>query len=242
MRGGIRIAVAALGLLTLLNGCAKFPTNGIASSTKVTFTVTMNGPINPQTSIFAVLLYLSPSVTPPLPPSQEPSPAVSLGSINGIGTGFVTNCVLMDPTQSARPYAIYFFSSSGVDFGGMAIGSPTGFTNDQLASLDANGLLPPVWSFTVFIPQLQPSSASQYKSLTYQIIAMNKLALGNLSGRYMDAIGSAPNFAAQSARIDFSNTQSKTSLGLGGASPDTYPSGGDPGLAISDWTVQVTVP
>ncbi len=237
MNWTIRTAgVAVLGLT--LAGCAKFPASGNTQFTKITFNVTMGGPINPN-YLYYVAMYASTDQNP-VYQNVAPVPVIASGSSNGWLTGAATNYVVMQPANLSRPYSIYSVgtpSAPGVD------NTLTGNTNDQI-TLDGSGNYPTTWSFTIFTSQLANGNAilaQQFKSLTFQIIPMNKLASGSISGRIMDAIGQNANFQAQTVLLNSSYTVSNSTLG--GIEPANDCVGGyDPALDITDFSVTVTPP
>jgi hypothetical protein len=238
------VRVARVLLLALvLNGCAKFPTNGATQFTKITFNVTMGGPISPN-YLYYIVMYASTDLNP-VPSTVTPIPTIAAGAPNGVFTGDATTYVLMTPSNTARPCTVY------------QVGAPTnpgtlpdtisGQTNDQI-TLDSSGNYPSTWTCTLYTSDLAPSNnvlAQQFKSLTFQVISMNKTTLGTSSGipsgRIMDAIGTGTSFEALTIPLNTSNTKSNATFGLIEPSNDTV-GGYDPALDITDFNVTVSTP
>jgi hypothetical protein len=100
--------IAILLLMVALAGCAKFPSSGGPSSnTRVTFSMTVDGEINPN-RIYIVAIRWS-KQTPPHG-STGPIPVIAPPWGNGFVAGRANVFVQYDPLQgSAHPFVVYRF-------------------------------------------------------------------------------------------------------------------------------------
>lgn len=251
-RGAVLVAFA----MTI--GCAEFPSTSSGQYTRLTFTITMNAPIPSPSSLtdpgsyqYYVVMSLFQGAAQPSPPvSQQIAPVITAGgqtgnSINQIFTGNATNVVLYNLGAGGNPDWIYDLQSTPtLNEGGFPLGTVAGTTNDQLPALDSNNNYPATWQFTVFMNQLQPTGPQTYTYITFQVITMNVLA--GQSGRYMSALGTAPSAGAFDETIpvpiNTSATYNFSQLEPAEGSPSTFPSGGDPALAIQNVSLQVALP
>jgi hypothetical protein len=234
--GAAKLLVAAAAA-PLVESCARFPSTPVGQFTKITFSVTMGGPINPN-YLYFVAMYASTDPNPVLP-QNGPVPVLSTGSTNGWLTGSATQFVSLTPLSGGRPYTIYNVgtpSDPGVD------NVPTRNLDDTLI-VDGSGNYPSTWGFTIFTSDLASLTVAQtLTSLTFQIMAMNKLALGSVSGRMIDAIGLGTNFTPLVIRLDFSKNYTNSVNFFGAEGAGDVIGGSDPAVDITDFSVSVTVP
>lgn len=241
---------ALLVAVAMSIGCAIFPSNPGAQFTKLVFTVNLNGQPNiSDPYIYGIVISLQPGLPmPQLPPTGAGmAPVLGPGSLNGMFTGLATNAlILWSLADTANPVDIYTFGSTPVDTGGVSVvpGGQSGTTIDQL-SPDANGNLPAQLTFTVFLNQLQATNPQSYDWVQFQVLTMNKTALGGSSGRLMDALGISPNFTATPWLPIYTSSGSPGFTGAqlySGLTMNTTPPSSDGALTIQSVTLQVSVP
>jgi hypothetical protein len=241
--------VIALGMT--MAGCAEFPKNGANQYTVLTFTVTLNAPIPVSSgNIYGIVINLAQGATIPSLPSPLTEMAPVLGtasqqqgsSLNGMFTGLATNALIItNIANTANPVGIYYFDSTAVDTGNLALPGAIGYTNDQLLP-DSNGNITAPLTFTVLLNQLQPVNTQSYQWIQFQVVTMNKTALSGSSGRYIDALGISPSFKATDWwSIGQSTTYGMLQLYPEGLTGDSTP-GGDAPISIQSVSLTVSVP
>jgi|SRR5579885_3281495 len=228
MRRLMTSAALAFALMAA-NGCAKFPANGVATSTKrLIFTMTMAGPINPN-YVYIVAMHASTDVNPT---TQGPIPVISQPWGNGFVAGTVDLFVKWDPLTSPN-YGIYRFQDVNltqyVQVGVPINSTPVNSGSNQIQfELDINQIA----SSTAIAPQLQ--------SLQVNFLTMNRVPQGQDSGgKIYDALGNTldPTQINDYVVIPLNQPGIYNNARFNNLEPtgDTP----DPALDIADWSVEV---
>lgn len=220
-----------LGLLFsfLACGCAKFPANGAATSTKrVIFTMTVAGQINPN-YVYIVAMHASQDANPT---TQGPIPIISQPWGNGFVAGTAELYVRWDPLTSPN-YIIYRFQDANMTQP-VQVGTPINVTPVTSGSktiqfeLDINQIA----SSTAIAPLLQ--------SLQVNFLTMDRVPQGNDPGsKTYDALGNTQDptqindyVVIPLNRSAVYNNTTFNNLEPTGDCPD-------PNLDISNWSVEV---
>lgn len=231
-----RLAQAAVLAALVLVGCAKQPATGIAGTTRVIFTLKVDGRLRDGSApedagvpyIYMVALRLSELDNPT---DQGPIPVIAPPWGNGFVAGQATHFVWWDPT-AANPYTVYRFQDALLN-NYVAIGLPV---NSVSVPSGGNTL-----QFELSLDQLQGvlPSGSAPRSLQVNFLTMDRL--GTTQGsKLWDALGDG-----RTAQVNQPITIPLRTSGLynNERAGQIEPRGDQPNpdLDIVDWSVQVRI-
>jgi hypothetical protein len=215
--------------ILLATSCAKFPANGVGTSTKrVIFTMTTAAPINPN-YVYIVAIHASEDVNPT---TQGPIPIISQPWGNGFVAGTVDLFVRWDPLTSPN-YLIYRFQDVNLTQYiqvGVPINSTPVNTGDNKIQFELD-----INQIASSVPQ-----AALLKSLQVNFLTMNRVPQGTDPGsKVYDALGNTqdPTQINDFVVIPLDqpgvfNNARFSNLEPTGDTPD-------PALDITDWSVEV---
>lgn len=215
--------------LLLLAGCAKFPGTTVAGSTRLVFTMTVDGTIRDN---YVYIIALRPSLEGnPTTPGPEPVVAPPWG--NGFVAGNVTHFVRYDVTQSPR-YLLYKFRDVNLNEY-FAIGAPV--TSEDPSTNGGKTL-----RFELDLKDIEPTpgSAGTLQSLQVNFLTMDRVPQGNdTGGKNFDALGNSqsPSEINEWVTIPLTQNGIYDNLRFNGLEPrgDTR----DPDLDITNFSVEV---
>lgn len=240
--------------LALVGGCARFPaTTANNQFTRVTFSARLAGPVNPN-YLYYFAIYSSQATQPNFSDNTTgPEPVVGIGSPNGFVTGHCTHYVAYNPAGGSQPYTVFRVGHpDDPQNDNVPVAYPVSFIDPR--STGSGGQYGDTLSFTITTRDVadSDSQAQTTKAFFVNVLTMNKLALGSVSGRIYDAFGDQriPNQAATTltVRVDSSQTYSnQTGLGSGiePVPPSTNPNDTDcpdPSLDLIDYSIVVQTP
>ncbi len=225
----ILVALAAVG-------CAKFPTNSVARTTRIVFTMTTDGDLRPD-FVYRIAM----NFTPEAPPTTTgPEPVVRSPWGNGYVAGTVTNFVDWNPNRyPPSGFGLY-------EFRGGDLNTPVQIGVPVLADVvQAGGR---TLRFTLDVSQLGLTLA-QITALKYvqvNFLTMDRIPTGTDPGtKFWDALGDSTTVSGIDGWVDvpiyisgsYSNVQGINNQGI-------EPRGdvADPSLDIISWSIDVQVP
>ncbi|AIE84116.1 hypothetical protein [Fimbriimonas ginsengisoli] len=251
-----RRSILAIAAVSLLAGCAKFPSNPAANSnvTKVIIRVQVAGTINPN-YVYDVAIRSSADPNPTTDQAKVPSPTLDSSSPNGRMAGSPTHFVEFNAlTSQIEPFSLYRFATAA------EIPNPTDpsnlinlahwtqVTDQRIVTFEpvtpgsSNTL-----AFTLYINQIPDTlnSNANPQALQLNFLTMNRLSNQGAGNRVIDSLGDnrSPGGPNQFIKIDLrSNLTYGNAGGLPGS--DLEPTGdcADPDLDIVGWTVEVQRP
>jgi hypothetical protein len=218
----------------LMLGCAKFPTNITADSTRLIVRMTVKGEIQRNGYIYIIPLRVS---TDPNPTGDGPIPVVAFPNANGFVTGNVTHFVSWTP--DSREYTLWKFRDGNL-IERDPIGIPINTVDVQTGSRNLG--------FELSLEQLvdTPGTSSQLQSLQVNFLTMSRsLDNGTTAGRIIDALGDTRNILDLNSpiRILLATSRLYTNQDFNFVEPpsDTPANSDcpDPDLDISDWSIEV---
>lgn len=224
-------------LLGAMGGCAKFPDVPDASTTRLIFTMTVNGTIRTGTEpggngvpyIYMVAMRTS---TEENPTTTGPIPVVSPPWGNGYVAGNATHFVWWDPT-AVSDYLLYRFLDVQLN-NRVIVGVPVSTENVVVGARRIR--------FELLLTQLAetPADAALLKSLQVNFLTMDRIPQSGTNKEW-DALGnnSIPSEINEYIRIPLGrngiySNQTSNSLEPVGDQPN-------PELDISDWSVEVRI-
>ncbi len=235
---GRRLAqLASCGFVLLtLGACAKQPATGVAGSTRVLVTLTVDGRLRagsrPEDAGIPYIYIVAMNVaTVDNPTTLGPTPVISPPWGNGFVAGDVSHFVWWDPT-AVNPYTVYRFVDTTLN-NYIPIGIPV---NGQITGSNSQTL-----QFEIDVDQLETAlpTGQSARSLQLNLLTMDRF--GSTQGsKQWDALGDG-NTAQVNLPITIPLRSSGTySNSLSGA---IEPRGDtpNPDLDIVDWKVEVRV-
>lgn len=220
--------VAALLAALAATGCAKFPSSsGGGGSTRLTFTFTMDGPINPN---FVYIVAFNPS-TEETPTTTGPIPVIAPPWGNGFVEGNATHFVRWDTAQSPHYLIFRFTDDTLINF--TETGVPINYQD-----VEANGK---TIRFEIELSQIaaDKAEAETFRTLQVNFLTMDVVPQGAGGDKNWDALGDG---RLPGEINEFVNIPLRT----GGVYDnrrlsDLEPRGDnpDPALDIVDWSVEV---
>lgn len=226
----------ALVLSLALAGCAKYPSSSTGRTTRLLFTMSVDGKfrngLGPGESglpyIYVVALKLN---TDENPTTDGPFPVIQPGG-NGIVAGGCTHYILWNPLASPQ-YQIWQFNDQTLNQA-FLVGSPVNYqtlnTGDK------------TMSFEVDLAQLVPESqVSTIRSVQVNFLTMNNTNVSG-GGRVWDALGDSTVTTQINSPflVRLRSNQTFTNANQGSIEPR-----GDciePDLDVVDWSVEVRLP
>lgn len=229
--------ILGLGLaLTLAAGCAKFPKEGVGTSTKrLVFNLTYEGEVK-ENYLYHVAIYPSTELNPT---DQGPIPVLASPWGNGFVAGNVRYFVRWSSVQSPQ-FIIYRFEDANlINF--REVGIPINF--NQVPPDDPgnpNQIERRVLRFEIDLDQIATTSAEAdtYRSLLVNIISVESLG-GGSGTRAWDALGNStdPSGVNQWVRIPLNTSRTYRNEDFPGL--ERRGDVADPSLDLIDWAVEV---
>lgn len=222
--------LAAGAAALALAGCAKVPPGAGGLSTKqVTFSFTMNAPVNPS---FVYMVALNPT-NDPNPTTQGPIPVVAPPWGNGFVAGNCQYFIRWDLTQPVQQQCVIYQFASGSLINYFPLAVPISFN----VSPDNTTL-----TCELDLAQIASSvaAANAYQTLQVNFLTMDKVPTGNAGSKTWDALGDSriPSQINTWLNIPLRSSGTYTDASYGNIEPTgDCP---DPTLDISNFSVQVT--
>jgi hypothetical protein len=229
-RVGRPALAAALLLAALFSGCAKFPDQTVPLVKRLTFTVNVDGQINPN---YIYIIALRPSnLLNPI--DQGPLPVIAPPWGNGFVAGNASYFVRWDPSTSPA-YTLYQFRDSTLQQW-FPIGVPATYFDVPTGGKTL--------SFSIDISQIasSPNAAALYQSIQLNFLAMDRAPQGTTGTKVWDALGNGgdPSQVNTFITIPLNTNGIYNNLRYGGLEPKgDCP---DPDLDMVDFAVEVRSP
>jgi len=223
-------------LIVLVCGCAKFPGTNEKRTTRIVFSMTVDGDLRPD-YVYRVAMNFT---TEAPPTTQGPIPVVRAPWGNGYVAGTATNFVDWNPNRyPPNGYALY-------EFRGGDLNTPVQIGVPVLADVVQQGGR--TLRFTLDLTQLGLTDA-QIQALKYvqvNFLSMDRIPTGGDPGtKFWDALGDSTTISGIDEWVDvplylsgsYSNVQGINNRGL-------EPRGDcpDPSLDIVGWSIDVQLP
>lgn len=243
------LAILGLTLAMALAGCAKFPSNGSTSNTRVHITMTVAGQIKPQYVYIVAIRWAKDD--PPFDKDHGPIPVIASPWGNGMFAGRVNMYMRWDSFQFPN-YQLYrvtdaipddAFPTDGVAYNTNSISQNPPTPIAYVDVTDGGRTL----DFDLDMSQIAPSTAeiSQIKNLQINFLTMDRVPTGNDSGsKFWDALGNSRSSQDINDFITVPVNRNITYTNSTYLIPGLEISGDvdDPDLDIVDWSVQVSLP
>ncbi len=209
-------------------GCAKFPDSASGDqTTRVTFTITLDQPINPN-YVYIIAFNPSDQVSPP---TQGPIPVIAPPWGNGFVAGNAKYFVRWDPSQSPR-YQIYRFEDQDL-LNYIPIGTPVNYEEVE----DGGRIL----RFDIDMSQIADTIplAEAYKTLQVNILTMDNVPQGSGGGKAWDGLGNSTSASGINDFLNVDLRSSRTYRPTDILTGEPVGDVADPALDIADFRIEV---
>lgn len=227
----MRRLLGALLVAGLLAGCAQSPGGGTRGTTRISFTVTFAGEVNPN---FVYLVALRPSVETN-PTTQGPIPVIDRPWGNGFVAGNATHFVRFDRTLSPN-YGLFRFRNTQLTEW-FPVGAPVTFDDVPNGGKTLR--------FELDLSQIAPNvgDLNTLQSLQINFLSMDRVPRGNDTRRkFFDGLGDSrlPSEVNDFITVSLKASRVYDNVFFGNMEPtgDVV----DPDLDITDFRVEVRLP
>jgi len=226
-----------LGTCAFMMGCAKFPAVNPGASTRLIFTLRVNGAIRTGTEpgnggipyIYMVALRFSDQITPT---TQGPIPVVSSPWGNGFVAGKATHFVGWDPT-SGQNYLVYKFNNPDTLTEFAAIGTPI---TEETVTTGSSRI-----RFELELAQLFPNIVDRdaLKSVQVNFLTMDKIPVTSGDSKQWDALGNSNLLSSVNDYVTIPLTINGTLDNIRSGNLEPTGDQPNPALDIKDWSIEV---